>query len=143
MGSPSVGTVIPVAGLPTLSELRERAAAVLAPVGPEDPPVHFTIDAITPPALLVGWDDPWLTFETPCLWQARLGVSLYASRLEPDAGTQTLETMLGYVIERFRADSFQWPHETTRRPLMVEYNAVPMLTARVIFNPFVSVGGAP
>lgn len=129
-------------GLLTLTELRERAAEVLAPVDPGDPPVHFTIDAVSPPALLVGWDDPWLTFETPCLWQARLGVSLYASRLEPDAGSLTLETLLSYVIDRFRGDSFPWPHEATRRPVMVEYGGLPMLTARVIFNPFVTVGGA-
>src|SRR5262245_35464158 len=129
-------------GLLTLSELRERAALALAPEGDDDPPVlNAPVDAISPPALVLAYEDPMLTFETPCYWTARLAVVCYVGRFEPDAGVAHLEELLAYVARRMRADAYIWPHETTRAPRMVEYGGIPLLTARHLFASPVTLGG--
>lgn len=129
-------------GLMSLTGLREAAAAALAPQGPDDPPVLMApVDSLEPPALMLAWDEPWLTFNTPCFWYARLAVSCWAGRLSPDAGIAALEELVTYVTARMRADAYPWPHEATRAPRMVEIGAVPLLMARVVYTAPVSLGG--
>lgn len=126
----------------SLTELRERAAAALAPADEGDPPVvHAPVDAIEPPALMLGWDEPWLTFRTPCFWQARLAVYCFAGRVEPDAGVETLEGLVSYVAGRLRSDGYSWPFETTRAPRLFEIGGVPLLSARLIYACPVTLGG--
>jgi hypothetical protein len=125
-------------GLLTLTEVRERAAEALAPT----PVLNAPVDALAPPAIMLAWAEPWLTFETPCFWNARLAVVCFAGRLEPDAGVATLESLVALVIGRLRADGYPWPHETTQAPRMVEIGGVPLLTARVIYVAPVTVGGS-
>ena len=130
-------------GLLTLTELRERAAYVLAPVAEDDPPVvQAPVDAIEPPALMLGWEDPWITFRTPCFWEARLAVFCFAGRVEPGSGVATLESLIGYAVARLRADGYSWPHETTRAPRLYEIGGVPLLAARLVYSCPVTLGGA-
>jgi hypothetical protein len=127
----------------TLTELREQAAAALAPQEPNEPVVvDATMDAIEPPALMLGWDEPWLTFQAPCFWYARLAVLCIAGRVSPDSGVADLEGLVSYVIGRLRQDSYTWPHETTRSPRLFEVGGIPLLAARVIYSCPVTVGGA-
>ena len=131
-----------VSGLLSLTDLRERAAAALAPVVESDPPViHAPVDAIDPPALMLAWEDPWIEWRTPCFWDARLGVFCFAGRIEPDAGVAALEGLINYVIGRMRADPYTWPHESTRAPRQLEIGGVPLLAARVIYRSPVAIGG--
>lgn len=131
-----------VAGLVALSELRERAAAALAPAGEGDPPVQVgPVDAIDPPALMVLWDDPMLTEESACWYRARLAVYAFAGRVEPDAGYAACEAMVAHIIGRLRADPYTWPYETTRAPRLLEVAGVPLLAARVVYACPVSIGG--
>lgn len=126
----------------TLTDLRELAATVLAPEGPDDPPIlSAPVDAIDPPALVVGWAEPWLTFNSQCFWYARLAVGCYAGRLEPDSGVETLEGLVNHVVTRMRDDGYTWPFEVGHAPRLVEYGGIPLLGAQVVFNAPVTVGG--
>lgn len=126
----------------TLTELRERAATALAPLAEGDPPVMSApVDAVEPPALMLGWDDPWLSFKAPCFYQARLAVFAFASRVEPDAGIVSLEGLVSYAIRRLAADDYAWPHESTGSPRLFEIGGVPLLAASVIYSVPVSIGG--
>lgn len=128
----------------TLTELRERAAEALAPAGVNDPAVlNAPVDSVEPPALMLGWDDPWLTFQAPCFYQARLVVFCFASRVEPDAGVVTLEGLVSHAIRRLAADSYPWPHQSTGSPRLLEIGGVPLLAASVVYTcPVTMNGGA-
>ena len=129
-----MSTAPPLAGLLDLAGLRERAAVVLAPADESEPPVLVApVDAVDPPALMLAWEDPWLTFRTPCYWNARLAVVCFAGRLEPDAGVAELEALVAHTINRLGADAYAWPHETTRAPRQLEVAGIPLLSARVIY----------
>ena len=56
----SKGGGLPNGALP-LAEVRARVAEALAPASDSDPEVlPDLVDAVTPPALMLIWDDPWL-----------------------------------------------------------------------------------
>ena len=130
-------------GLLTLTGLREHAAQALAPRDETEPPVlHAPVDAISPPALMLAWEDPWLTFRSACLYEARLAVVCFVGRVEPDAGVAELEGLVGYVTDRLRADSYPWPHDSTRAPRQFEVGGVPLLSARIVYRSPVAIGGA-
>lgn len=129
-----MSTAAPVAGMLSLAGLRERAAAVLAPADDTEPPVLVApVDAVDPPALMLRWEDPWLTFQNPCFWHARLGVVCFAGRLEPDSGVATLEALMAHVVNRLGADAYPWPHESARAPGQLEVAGIPLLSARHIY----------
>ena len=68
-----------------LSEVRPRMIAALQPAGPDDPDVlPDYADAVSPPALMVLWGDPWLTPETfgTCSWVARAQILAMAWRID-------------------------------------------------------------
>lgn len=108
-----------------LGEVRGAAATALAPAEPSDPPVFASfVDALSPPALLLMWDTPWIeprSFQSGQTmgrgwWDANLIVLLVAGRLEPGPGVDTLEQLAGYVIGRLQADPHQWPLPTSTPP---------------------------
>lgn len=135
-------TVAPAAGLLSLSALRERAAQVLAPASDEDPQVLAApVDAVDPPALVLSWGDPWVEFETPCFWYAQLAVICFAGRVDPESGTETLEQLVAYTINRFRADAYTWPQQSAQAPRLLEINGLSLLAARVIVRAPVTLNG--
>lgn len=134
-------------GVLPLTEVRGQAAAALAPAGDDDPEVFVdVVDAVTPPAILLAWDDPWLEPQqnvAGCWHFANLAVLCVAGRLEPGPGIQTLEQMAGYVIERLRADDYNWPQASSQAPREFRIGDVPYLGARVIYRIPVTTQGGP
>lgn len=125
----------------TLGELRNAAAAALEPVAEEDPPVLVDlVDSLTPPALMIGWDDPWLEAGAgrptlgPCLWTARLRVVCVAGRLEPGPGYDELDRLVAYVLERMRGDAYQWTLDQVSAPAQYDLSGVTYLSSFVIYT---------
>jgi hypothetical protein len=129
-----------------LTEVRARAAAALAPATDQDPDVHVdVVDAVTPPCLLLVWDDPWLVPATVAgmngHYDAQFVVLCIAARLEPGPGVETLEQLVGYTIGRLAADTATWPQATSQAPRVFEIGGVPYLGARLIYRVPVEIGG--
>jgi hypothetical protein len=100
-----------------LADAREKLAAALAPVADADPDVLVSlVETIEPPALMIGWGDPWLTPNTSCVSQGRLVVTAVAGRLSPGEGVATLEELIAYVLDRLKADGGAWPLDSISGP---------------------------
>lgn len=128
-------SVAPVSGLLSLAEVRARAAAALAPIDDLDPYVFDNVvDALEPPALVLTWDDPWLTYRAACLFDAQFAVLCIAGRIEPDPGVATLEQLQAHVIGRLRDDDYSWPFTTSTAPRRYVMNGIEYLGARVIYR---------
>lgn len=130
----SAGTLI------ALADLRPAAAEILAPAADGDPYVLVdVVDSFTPPALMLGWDDPWLqpglglATMGPCLWTARLEIVCIAGRLEPGPGVDVLEALVAFVIGRLQADVYRWPLERVSAPLQRDVAGVSYLAANVVY----------
>ena len=127
-----------------LTEVRARVAAALAPVSDTDPEVLVdVVDSLTPPAILLVWDDPWLEPQSfgPCLWDANLSVLCVAARIEPGPGVEKLEQLIGYVISRLQADEYTWPQASSGAPRIFPIANLPYLGARVNYRVPVSIEG--
>jgi len=123
-----------------MAEIRARAAAALAPVSDTDPYVFDNVvDAVEPPALILGWDDPWLSYETSCLYWAQFAVLCVAGRVEPDPGVAKLEELVTYTIGRLRADSYAWPVASSQAPRRFTIAKIEYLGARVGYRVPVTV----
>jgi hypothetical protein len=100
-----------------LVEAREKLAAVLAPVADDDPDVLVSlVDSIEPPALMIGWGEPWLEPDTACLQTGRLVITAVAARMVPGEGVAKLEDLIAYVLGRLRVDTGAWPLDSVSRP---------------------------
>ena len=122
-----------------LTEVRARAALALDPAEPGAPEVLVNVvDAVTPPVIMLTWEDPWLTPRTVGMgdgfWDAQLGVLCLAARLEPGAGVETLEDLVAYAIGRLAADSYPWPVASSQAPRIFEIGGVPLLGARLVYR---------
>ena len=129
-----------------LSEIRGACAAALAPQTEDDPPVLVNlVDAVTPPALMLEWADPWLTSLTVTggvgVLQATLNVICFAGRLEPGPGVTMLEQLVGLVLTRLAADTYSWPLTASQAPRRFDINGIPLLGVRLSFQIPVSIGG--
>lgn len=128
-----------------LTEVRARAAAALAPSSDEDADVLFDYpDAVTPPALVLTWDEPWLSSETfGCLYEARFAVLAVVARIEPAIGP--LEELVGFVVARMIADDYAWPMATAQAPRWLEFGGVKLLGSRIVYRVQVTTanGGPP
>ena len=129
-----------------LTEVRGAAAAALAPQTEDDPPVLVNlVDAVTPPALMLEWADPWLVIQTVTgaggLFQATLNVVCFAGRLEPGPGVDMLEALVELVLLRLHADTNAWALSAAQAPRQFVINGVPLLGLRLSFQTPVSIGG--
>ena len=125
-----------------LTEIRARAAAALAPVTDDDPEVHTeVVDSLTPPALVLVWDDPWLTPTAfgQTMFDAQLTVLALASRVEPGPGVTRLEELAVYTISRLQADDYPWPQASSQAPRIFEIGGLPYLGARITYRVPVNV----
>ena len=85
-------------------DARAKLAAVLAPIDDGDPAVLVDlVDALEPPALMLGWGEPSLTPTGPCNYIGRLVVSAVSGRLVPGAGVAALEELKRYTLGRLGA----------------------------------------
>jgi hypothetical protein len=118
-----------------LLEAREKLAAVLVPILDDDPSVLVSlVDAITPPALMLGWADPWLDQSDVvggCRLTGHLVVTAVAARLAPGEGIAVLESLVDYVRTRLRQDPAPWQLESITGPRVFLIAKTNYLAARI------------
>jgi hypothetical protein len=125
-----------------LLDARAKLAAALDPIDDEDPVVLVDlVDSIEPPALMLGWGEPWLTPDTVCLRTGRLVVTCVAGRLVPGAGVETLEQLVEYVLGRLTSDGGAWPLDSVSGPRVFTIANVNYLAARITLR--VPIQGGP
>lgn len=113
-------------------DARAKLAAALAPLDDTDPPVLVNlVDALEPPALMLGWGEPWLQPQTACWLTGRIVVTAVATRLEPGAGIAALEQLVAHTLERLRASGDAWPLESVSGPRVFTVANVNYLAARI------------
>lgn len=130
-------------GALALGEVRASLALALAPAQATDPDVLIDYpDTVTPPALVVVWDDPWLEQPRsmgPCVTIANLVVLCVGSRIDAGAGIDQVETLVAYAIDRLRSDPNSWPLATTQSPREWVISNVHYLGARLGYRVPVAV----
>ena len=125
-----------------LLDARAKLAAALAPVADTDPTVLVDlVDSIEPPALMLGWGEPWLTPDTACIRTGRLVTTAVAGRLVPGAGVETLEQLVDYTLSRLAADGGAWPLDSVSGPRVFVVGSVNYLAARITLR--IPITGGP
>lgn len=110
-----------------LADLRGRVVDVLSALDP-DWSVHPTaVDAVSPPAFVLGWSDPWTEPSTFRVESARLEILLVAGRIDPDPGIETLETMVERSTSALGVAGFRL---VTAAPGPIEIGGLRYLAAR-------------
>jgi hypothetical protein len=123
-------------------DARAKLAAALAPLDDTDPTVLVDlVDSIEPPALMLGWGEPWLTPKTSCIREGRLVVSCVAGRLVPGAGIETLEFLVDHVDRRLALDGNPWPFDRVSGPRQFTVGNVLYLAAHITL--LVPIQGGP
>lgn len=112
-----------------LGKFRELVAAVLAPIDEAWTVYASVVDAVTPPAFMLVWGDPWTVPATHCRETARLDVVCIAGRIDPDPGIETLEWMVGDALAAFSSAGI--PHGDTTAPRPMQIGGVTYLAARI------------
>jgi len=127
---------VSVGALP-FREVRARAQAALAPRSDEDPPVLLEVDALDPPAIMLLWDNPWLSpvsVSQTCLFDARLLVLCVAGRIDPNPGVETCENLAAYALERLRDDAYTWTIVSATAPGLFTIANVPLLAGQLSYR---------
>jgi len=125
-----------------LVDARAKLGAALAPLDDDDPMILVDlVDSLEPPALMLGWGEPWLTPDTACLRTGRLVVTAVGGRLVPGAGIEQLETLVNYTLDRLSADVGAWPLDTVTGPRVFAIGGVQYLAARIVLR--VPIQGGP
>ena len=119
------------------TEARSKLAAVLAPVEDTDPDViESLVDAIEPPALMLGWADPMLepTSVRNDFTTGHLVVTAVAARMAPGEGIAKLEELVNYTIRRIRGDTEQWQLTDVTGPRVFIIAQTNYIAARIAIN---------
>lgn len=127
-----------------LLDAREKLGAALAPLADDDPTVLTDlVDSLEPPALMLGWGEPWLSPDTACLRTGLLVVTCVAGRLVPGAGIAQLELLVDYTLGRLLADPARgaWPLDGVSGPRVFTIGNVNYLAARITLR--VPITGGP
>jgi hypothetical protein len=125
-----------------LLDARTKLAAALAPLDDDDPTVLVDlVDALEPPALMIGWGEPWLQPQTACFRTGRLVITAVASRLVPGAGVATLEELVEYTLTQLAADGGAWPLDNVGGPRVFTIANINYLAARITLR--VPITGGP
>jgi hypothetical protein len=122
-----------------LTEVRAAAAAALAPVADTDPDIYpLWSDAVFPPALMLGWWDPWVEVRSMAgglgLFDAQLNIQCVASRVDPGAGFEELEALVVYCVSRLAQDSHSWALTAATTPRQWKSGDIPLLGADLAFR---------
>jgi hypothetical protein len=103
------------------------------------------VDSLDPPALMLEWNDPWLTMRTVAgglgLYEALLNVVCFAGRIEPGPGIEVLEGLIDYTLGRLQADANSWPLSSSQAPRRFDIAGVPLLGARLGFRVPIEMNG--
>lgn len=122
-----------------LTALRELAADALRPVASSDPDVVFTADALTPPAYMVGWDEPWLTPDGTSRHQARLLILAVSGRADPPVAVETLEAMVERAVTCLKATGYPFGLARVGAPRVFVISKLSYLGARIVVEPRVTL----
>ena len=115
-----------------LLEARAKLGAILAPIADGDPNVLTSlVDAIEPPALMLGWNEPWLEPEGPCFLMGNIVVTVVAARLDVGEAVGRLEELIDYTLGRIRADGEDWPLTSVSGPRVFLIAKTNYLGARI------------
>ena len=131
------GCVSIAAGTVALVDVRDLAAAALAPATDTDPPVHVdVVDALFPPAIMLEWNDPWMQTSAGvrsigCVFTSHLRVRCVGSRNEPGPGIRAIEDLVTFTIERLAADPYPWNLEGLTAPRVFNIAKIDYLAADV------------
>jgi hypothetical protein len=124
-----------------LYDARAKLAAALEPLTDADPSVLVDlVDMLEPPALLLGWGEPWLEPQTACLATGRLVVTCVAGRLVPGAGIETLESLITYTLGRLAISGGAWPLDSVSGPRVFNVGNVNYLAARIVARVSITTG---
>ena len=119
-------------GTLTISEARLVAAAALSPQSDDDPSLLAEWqDSVEPPAIMLFWDDPWLEprGQIACWWMANLTILCVAGRLEPGAGMEVLEALVGYTANRLDGAPYSFGPITATAPRSFAIGGIDYLAA--------------
>jgi hypothetical protein len=126
-----------------LGEVRAQLAQVLAPAVDSDPDVLIDYpDQVTPPALVVVWDDPWLEQPRtmgPTVTLANIVVLCVGARIEAGPGIDQVEQLVTYTIDRLRSDGHSWPLLAAQAPREWIISNVHYLGSRLTYRVPVTV----
>lgn len=89
-------------------------------------------DSIAPPAVLIGWGDPWLSPSTLCPggFVANAEILVVAQRIEPGGQYATIEKWVGTLATVFRKDT-QIVIRDISSPFPMQLGGVDYLTASI------------
>jgi hypothetical protein len=125
-----------------LLDARSKLGAALAPVEDTDPVVLVDlVDALEPPALMLGWGEPWLQPQSACLRTGRLVITAVAGRLVPGAGIEALEELVEYTLGTLHADDGPWALDSVSGPRVFTLSNINYLAARITLR--VPITGGP
>jgi len=125
-----------------LLDARGKLGAALEPLTDGDPAVLVDlVDSLEPPALVLGWGEPWLTPQTSCLATGRLVVTCVATRLVPGAGVEQLEQLITYTLGRLAISGGAWPLDSVSGPRVFTIANVNYLAARIVVRVPITTGG--
>lgn len=110
-----------------LADLRLGVATVLDALDPDWTVHPSAVDALSPPAFVLGWADPWTEPSTHCVEVARLEIVLVVGRIDPDPGIETLELMVEASTAALTAAGFR---PMTTAPGPIEVGGIRYLGAR-------------
>jgi hypothetical protein len=94
------------------------------------------VDALTPPAYVLTWADPWVPRAlTHCAYAAQLGIRCVSARIDPDPGIELLETMVELALDALTTAGLPATYVSTPAPLELgglNYQAAQILIVTTI-----------
>ena len=123
----------------TLADLRARVADALVDLDPDWSVSSAPVDAVTPPAFVLVWADPWATRSSSCHYGTRLDVVAIAARINPEPGIETLETMVERAVPAL--DAARAPVVEIVAPGPFDIGGVAYLAARLTITSPVTLSG--
>lgn len=101
-----------------LTDVRTEYASMARAVTDDNVSVVDSLpDSIAPPAVLVGWGDPWLTQDTLCGWVANVEIMIVAQRIEPGGQYSVIENMVSQLVTEYRSHKVSIRDVTAPYPL--------------------------
>lgn len=101
-----------------LTAIRDEYATLIRGVVADDVSVINSLpDSVAPPAVLVGWGDPWLVQDTLCGWVANVEMMIVAQRIEPGGQYATIESLVSLITSTLRDGKYAIRDITAPYPL--------------------------
>ena len=113
------------------AEVRPKLAAVLAPVADDDPPVLLGADAVDPPCLIVGWDEPAIDVTGVCNGIAQPVVTVVVGRVSLTDDLAAWDQLVQNVLRRLRDGGTEFGIRQTGAPRLFEIGGVPLIAGRI------------